>query len=69
MGLDPMNLPPNASLVQDQDCHWYLIPSEKRDDWNEFCESDDYGYIDTPDYAKEIDGPHRLLIHEYTILD
>lgn len=49
-------------MVQDQACHWYIIPIDKDrefDDWS-MLDSDE-----VPDYALEIDGPHRIAFHHW----
>ena len=25
-------------LTTDEDCHWYVIPADKKDEWAVFCE-------------------------------
>lgn len=52
-------------LVQDDDCHWYIIPFEKTEEWYKFLESDDAELGVEPEWAKRVDGPHRILIYEY----
>lgn len=49
-------------LAQDDDCHWYLVPVDKREEWSEWREipSDDERSWDVPDFATAIDGPHLL---------
>ena len=55
-------------LVQDDSCHWYLIPAENKKEWEEFCalDPDDEASWDVPKWASQIDGPHSILIHEYS---
>jgi hypothetical protein len=54
-------------LVQDDSCHWYVIPSDREDDWNKFIEKeDDLGEI--PDYAQSVGGsPSLIKFAEYII--
>ena len=56
-------------LLQDESCHWYLIPYQEVEQfyaWVESCE-DMMSTYDGPDYDEfRIDGPHKLLIHEWT---
>lgn len=56
------------SLIQDDDCHWYLVPAEKREDAREYFQ-EVYEYWehntgqlkpDKPEWLQRIDGPHRL---------
>jgi hypothetical protein len=57
-------------LVQDSDCHWYVIPNNKNDDWCEWCEidSDDERAWTPPEYAEEIGGcPSLVKFKEYRI--
>ncbi len=50
-------------LSQDNDCHWYVIPADKRDEWNAWCEidpDDDLAW-DPPSFAKPINGSPTLV--------
>lgn len=52
-------------LIQDDDCHWYVIPSDKVDDWDVWLESLDWNI---PDYAVPVDGSQvRVTFDAYTI--
>ena len=60
-------------LIQDNDCHWYLIPYDKRDSFYEYLDLiDNFNYDaedpypDEPDWLKRVDGPESIIIHEYT---
>ncbi len=46
-------------FVQDDDCHWYIIPSDKRDEWREWenIDSNDPRSWDPPEFAVRIDSP------------
>jgi len=46
--------------VQDNDCHWFIIPAEKEEEWYNHLDSEDYGYIDIP-WAKEVGGCLSLI--------
>jgi hypothetical protein len=46
-------------LCQDDDCHWYLIPADKKEEWNEWLDVVQEG-DSLPKYAQAVDGPHRL---------
>ncbi len=46
-------------LVQDDDCHWYVIPQGMRRDWDDWClivEGDE-----TPTYATRVGGSPSLV--------
>jgi hypothetical protein len=44
---------------QDNDCHWYMIPAERRAEWDAWCDipSDDERAWEAPEFAKRIGGP------------
>lgn len=61
--------PPHI-LVQDNDSHWYVIPKDKNDAWNDFCAipSDDERAWDIPDFAEQVGGcPSLVLFKTYEI--
>lgn len=40
--------------VCDDDCHYYVIPEEKKEDWYQWLEEDpDYAYL--PEYAEQVE--------------
>lgn len=46
-------------LVQDDDCHWYVIPEKMNQDWDDWCllvEGDEI-----PKYATRVGGSPRLV--------
>ena len=47
-------------LESDGDGHWYLIPPEKQSEWSTWMDSKDFELGVEPDWARRIDGPHRL---------
>jgi len=50
------------TLVQDNDCHWYVIPEDKRKNWYEWRSlppGDPKSWI-VPKYAHRVDGPHTV---------
>ena len=59
-------------LIQDDDCHWYVIPADKQSEFNKWAEldpDDDTGksWV-VPDYAKRVDGyPSLVKFKEYRI--
>lgn len=50
-------------LVQDDEGHYFVIPSDRRADWEDwlwvFYEEECSGK-DHPEWVQEIDGPHKL---------
>lgn len=48
---------------QDHDCHWYIVPSHREDEWNAWLAipSDDERSWDVPEWATEVGGaPNRV---------
>lgn len=45
-------------LDQDSSCHWYIIPVDKREEWNEWSNinEDDPRAWDAPEWAKMLGG-------------
>jgi len=43
-------------LVQDQSCHWYVIPTDKKAEWFQWCESDESEDGISPDWAYGFGG-------------
>lgn len=46
-------------LDSDNDCHWYVVPDEKREAWDEWVdldEDDPRGWT-APSWAERINGP------------
>lgn len=43
-------------LIQDNDCHWFVIPVNKKKKWFEWCEipEDNEASCETPKFAKEV---------------
>lgn len=57
-------------LTQDNDCHWYVIPYEKEEEWGDFLEldPDDEDSWDVPDWAEQVGGsPSLVKFSEYRI--
>lgn len=52
-------------LMRDDDCHWYLVPLENKYEFEKWSES---GNERVPQYAREIDGYHRLEFENPSIL-
>jgi len=56
-------------LTNDEDGHWYIIPESKKDEfdnWLDLVYSEEADCGDMPEWAKCIDGPHSIIIHEYS---
>lgn len=53
-------------LVQDDDCHWFLIPAYLKEDWDNWV-TNDSSYCNPPSYAKEIHNPSDVIIFGYYI--
>lgn len=49
-------------LGRDNSCHWYLVQSEFRDEWEKWIElsEDDPKSWDVPSFAKGIDNPSEI---------
>lgn len=46
-------------LVQDDSCHWYVIPAFKYGEWQQLMENTEDG--DVPDWARALGGsPERM---------
>lgn len=58
-------LAPDAgfTLVEDNDCHWYVIPASRLVDWSKWLEldSDDEASWDAPGYAVSAGGSPSLV--------
>lgn len=50
-------------LVQDDSCHWYLIPAERRAEWGRFVDvmENGDGDADTPSWATRLGGAPSLI--------
>lgn len=49
-------------MGQDQSSHWYLVPVERRDEWEAWSGMDDNDEAswETPSWVKQIDGPSSV---------
>lgn len=54
-------------LDTDNDSHWYVVPYNKRHEWNEFVQldPDNPEAWDVPEYATPIDNPHMLTFDKW----
>ncbi len=53
-------------LTQDDDCHWYVIPDDKQEAFNDWL--NDENNWETPDYAESVGGSYTLVkFKEYRI--
>ena len=51
----------------DHDGHWYIIPHDKRNDFNNWLDSSDYYEGVTPSFAKIVEGSEKVVFKEYEI--
>lgn len=57
---------PRFFMDQDNDCHWYIIPQERGDEWHKWKsipDGDERGWT-VPDWAKPIGESHTLVTFE-----
>lgn len=55
-------------LIQDDDCHWYVIPADKEKDFCKWAVSDEAQDGIVPKYAKQVGGsPSLVKFHNYRI--
>ena len=48
-------------LDQDDDCHWFIIPEAKRQEWGDWLEGFD-GYEEHPEWAMALGGnPNQIV--------
>lgn len=50
-------------LEQDNDCHWYVIPAARQQEWDDWLAipSDDERAWEPPDFASALGGSYSLL--------
>jgi hypothetical protein len=58
-------------LSQDNDCHWYIIPLEKQQEWSKWCnlDSEDENSWEPPDFAIPINGNPSSVIFENPVIN
>ncbi len=56
-------------LVQDDSSHWYIIETNKKDDWNKFLKSKEAELGTVPDYADEVGGSPSLVKFTHHFID
>lgn len=58
-------------LIQDNDCHWYIIPVDKKVEWFNWCEldEDDEKSWEAPEFAKEVWGCPSLVEFENFVIN
>lgn len=49
------------TIVSDDDGHRYVIPVDKKSEWDKFMSSEDYDNGEIPEYADHIPGCLSLL--------
>lgn len=56
-------------LDQDNDGHWYIIPLNKINEWNNWFNSEDYDNGIVPDYVEEVGGcPSNVIFKNYKVI-
>jgi hypothetical protein len=50
-------------LAQDNDSHWYVIPVDRAEEWEQWCEidSDDERAWTPPEFAWQVGGSYSLV--------
>lgn len=49
------------TLVQDDSCHWYIIPADKKEDWYKWEQSEEAELGHIPDWADHFgSGPEAV---------
>jgi hypothetical protein len=46
-------------LVQDESCHWYVIPAKNESEWHRWCENEEAA--EAPAWARRVNGPPSLV--------
>jgi hypothetical protein len=51
-------------LAEDGDCHWFVVPVERRTEWDEWADlpSSDERAWTPPDYARAVGGSPSALV-------
>ncbi len=48
-------------LVEDDDCHWYIIPKDRIKEWYEWFHTEDYELGNCPNWAYSIGGSYTQV--------
>ncbi len=56
-------------LDQDDSCHWYIIPLSKRQEWNEFLDSEACELGDVPPWAERINTGVSSVSFAYPMVE
>lgn len=57
-------------LIQDEDCHWYIIPYDMQEQWDKWLQSDDYELGNIPVWAISLNGgPSQVTFDSYVIAE
>lgn len=51
-------------LASDDDGHWYVIPAEKRDEWENWVQMPESTDYEAPSYAIPVDGHPTWITFE-----
>lgn len=53
-------------LIQDNDCHWYIVPLARREDWYDWVDSEDADLGIVPEWVSLVDGsPSRIMFKKW----
>lgn len=57
-------------LTQDNDSHWYVVPVERQQEWDDWCaiDPDDERAWDAPDFAQQVGGSYTLVTFENPVI-
>jgi len=53
-------------LKSDGDGHWYLVPLDQESTFDSWLEDPEMPYLNPPRGTVQIDGPHTLIIKEWS---
>ena len=48
-------------LIQDRDCHWYVVPEQMELDFNAWADREEDDDEDVPSYAERVNGSPSLV--------
>ena len=51
-------------LTTDENSHWYIVPVDKQEEWDDWCNSDDESSWDAPEWAQPVNGSPTLVTFE-----
>ena len=62
LGYDPLK---GFCLVRDPDSHWYVIPADLTDVFDDWSGGEDYESGDVPSFAERVDHPANVTFPSY----